>query len=103
MVAPKNEIKLASLREVLDEGESQAIALALEIHCEILLIDERLGTKVAKSEGLSTLGLIGLLVLAKKKNVISAIRPILSELKEEAGFWLGTSFMQQILKDQGEE
>ena len=102
VVSPKNELKVATLREVLDEGESQAIALALEIHCELLLIDERLGTKVAKNEGLSTLGLIGLLILAKKRNLISAVKPFLVELKEKAGFWLGVSLVEQILKDEGE-
>jgi len=48
VVTPKNTSKVASLRETLDEGESQAITLALEMHCNLLLIDIRIGTKVAK-------------------------------------------------------
>ena len=81
----------------LDEGESEAIALALEIRCNLILMDERLGTKIARTEGLSTIGLIGVLLLAKQKNIIPALK-----LKSKAGFWLGASLLEQVLHDAGE-
>ena len=36
----------------LDAGEASAISLALERHADAVLIDERLGTNVARSSGL---------------------------------------------------
>jgi predicted nucleic acid-binding protein len=34
----------------LDEGEAQAIVLAKELNVDILIIDERLGYKIAQSQ-----------------------------------------------------
>ena len=98
----ENQTKADEFMQHLDEGESEAIALALEIRCNLILMDERLGTKIARTEGLSTIGLIGVLLLAKQKNIIPALKPILTELKSKAGFWLGASLMEQVLYDAGE-
>ena len=98
----ENQTKADELMQHLDEGESEAIALALEIHCNLILMDERLGTKIARTEGLSTIGLVGVLLLAKQKEIIHTLKPILTELKSKAGFWLGASLLEQVLHDAGE-
>lgn len=51
----------------LDLGETEAIALALESHADNLLMDERLGRRVAVAHGLRVTGLLGVLVLGKWK------------------------------------
>lgn len=40
----------------LDAGEAEAIALALEIHASAVLLDERLGSEVARNSGLEAIG-----------------------------------------------
>jgi hypothetical protein len=47
-----NQPLVQLLRQTLDGGESEAIALALELQAEWTLLDERDGRKVAKSLGL---------------------------------------------------
>ena len=98
---PANTEKVRSLQLKLDEGEAQAIVPALEIHCDLLLMDERIGTNVARNEGLQTLGLVGVLIKAKEEHVIDAVGPILTDLRS-VGFWLGNSLEEKILQDQDE-
>jgi len=80
----------------------KAITLALELKCDLLLMDERIGTRIARDEGLLTIGLAGVLVKAKDSQVIDAVAPLLNDLKTKAGFWLGNEVENSILSLVGE-
>ena len=54
----------------LDAGEANAIALALELQADDLLIDERLGRQEAVRLGLSIIGILGVLLIAKQRSLI---------------------------------
>ena len=69
----------AEYRNILDEGESQALALADELGCG-LLIDERLGRKIARLHDIPVVGVMGVLLHAKSKGEIDAIRPLIEKL-----------------------
>jgi predicted nucleic acid-binding protein len=51
-----NQPLVQLLRQTLDGGEAEAIALALELAADWTLLDERDGRKVAKSLGLHDIG-----------------------------------------------
>ena len=55
----------------LGPGESAAIAMGLERSVNLLLIDERYGTRVARDLGLTTVGTIGILVAPAGKGLVS--------------------------------
>ena len=61
---------LKLLSQLLDEGESEAIALALEQKLR-LIIDEKKGRKIAIAQGLEIIGLLGIVYLNIKKAFIS--------------------------------
>ena len=61
---------LDELKLLLDVGESEAIALALELKSP-LIIDERKGRKIAINMGLTITGLLGIVYLNVKKSFIS--------------------------------
>jgi predicted nucleic acid-binding protein len=54
----------------LDDGEAAVIALAISLHADLVLIDERRGVKVARSQGLRVTGTLGLLELAAQSGLV---------------------------------
>lgn len=62
------------LRE-LDRGESETLALALEVGAELVLMDERDGRRVAQRLGLRTVGVLG--VLLKPRNAVCCVKSAL--------------------------
>jgi predicted nucleic acid-binding protein len=54
----------------LDEGESAAIALALAIKAELVLMDDREGVGIARRRGLVVTGTLGVLDLAARRGLI---------------------------------
>jgi predicted nucleic acid-binding protein len=55
----------------LDRGEWEAIQLAKEIKANLLLIDERAGARVARRQGFTVTGTLGVLVEAARSDLVS--------------------------------
>ena len=72
----------------LDVGEAAAIALAIETQAELLLMDERRGRAIADQQGLSVVGVVGVLLRAKTLGLVVAIGPILDDLVSRGRFHL---------------
>ena len=60
----------AALRP-LGAGERAAIALALSIHADLVLMDERKGTQAAMSKGLDVTGTLGILQRAARRGLLN--------------------------------
>lgn len=95
-VRDASRVALLSLH--LDPGEAEAIALALELRADLILLDERRATRAARQLGLRTLGLLGVLLLAKRKGLIDQVRPLLDRLETDAGFWIARDLRQQVCR-----
>jgi hypothetical protein len=91
-----------TLRAELDPGEAEAIALAVELNADRLLMDERLGRAAAMRAGLKVTGVLGILIAAKRNNLIQEVKPLLDALIEQVGFWIDARLYAEVLQAVGE-
>ena len=87
---------VVALKLIIDDGEAEAIALAQEQQCRIIT-DDRRARSVARKFGLDVIGTIGVLVLAKKRDFVSSIEPLLIDL-DVAGFYVSTALKEEALR-----
>lgn len=99
--AVKSRGLVAELAENLDAGESEAIALAVEMRADFLLIDENLGRAAALRYGLSITGLLGVMLVAKSRRLIPAVAPEIQALRD-GGFWLSDEVIARVLRQAAE-
>jgi uncharacterized protein len=99
---PQNSAKADLYARTVDRGEAEAIALAEELHADHLLMDERKGRRLAQQQGLPVVGLLGVVLLARRAGLIASARALLAELDEEAGIYLSDELKAAALKTVGE-
>ena len=86
--AVANRPLVTALREHLDPGEAETLALAVEYPPAWVLMDEREGRHTAQRLGIKTVGVVGVLIEAKARGLIPQVGPLLEQLRQEAGFFL---------------
>ncbi|MFB2983741.1 DUF3368 domain-containing protein [Microseira sp. BLCC-F43] len=97
-----NRAVFEALQNELDIGEAEAIALALELQAEQILIDERLGSIVAARLNLRSTGILDILIEAKSQQLILEVKPLLDALINQAGFWVAEPLYNSVLRLAGE-
>ncbi|TAE58013.1 MAG: DUF3368 domain-containing protein [Nostocales cyanobacterium] len=90
------------LQRNLDGGESEAIVLAIELNANKLLIDERLGRQEAIKLGLSLTGVLGILLIAKKRGLINNVKSLMDQLISHTAFRIGDQLYYSILIEANE-
>ena len=98
----KNPHLRQSLMLELDAGEAAAIALALELDVDQILLDETDGRTAAKVMGLHPIGILGVLLRAKLEGKLVSLSEEMSRLRHEAGFFIADSLFQFLQDEAGE-
>jgi len=97
------EIPLIRLLEVsLHQGESEAIALAVETSAEWTLLDEREARAAAQRMNLPITGVLGVLLRAKRQGQIPSLGPEMEQLRREAHFFIAPELERYLLRLAGE-
>lgn len=91
----------ALLRAELDDGEAAVIALAVALGQLRVVLDERLGRRIARLYGLPVTGSVGLLLRAKRAGLLVAIQPCLAAMRAN-GVWLSDHLIEMLLHEAGE-
>jgi predicted nucleic acid-binding protein len=90
------------LEHRVDAGEAEAIALAIELDADFLVIDDRRGRIVARSLGLRLTGVVGILLEAKARGLVPEIRALLDDLARGAAFRVSGELRRHALDLAGE-
>lgn len=88
---------LGFLLNDLDKGEAEAIILSKELKADYLIIDERFGLSIAQKNGVSCLGTLSILKIAKEKGFVSKVKPLLDEMIRK-GRWYSSKIYDEFLK-----
>ncbi len=89
------------MKASLGQGESEAISLSVESNARLIILDDRPARRLAQSLSVPVIGTLGILVFAKKKNLIPAVKPCLEALSR-FDFRIAPILYEQILKDADE-
>jgi predicted nucleic acid-binding protein len=89
------------LAATLGPGETEAIALALELPPTWIVLDDRRARRFAESIGLPVIGALGIIRLAKLLGMVTHVAPLI-ELLQSARFFIDDRLVTQVLKEFGE-
>ncbi len=88
---------LTTLLALLDQGEAEAIVLAIETRADLILLDETDARRMAKLYNLKKTGLLGVLIKAKQQKRIPSVKVCLDQLRS-TGFHLSDQVYNEVLE-----
>lgn len=94
----KDKTPVEALSITLGRGESEVISLSKELKADFALIDEKTARDVAELMDVNTIGVIGIIDLAIKKQFDLDKRKLLDQLREQ-GFRISDELYREILSE----
>ncbi len=81
----------------LHEGELEAIQLAIELNCKLILLDDLLARRAAERKGLTPVGILGVLRIAFKLELLTLdeVRRKITELINNHGLFISSNILKQ--------
>jgi len=80
----------------LGKGEASLILLGMKNPESLVILDDQLAREVARSLNIKITGTVGLLIMAKEKGIIKAVKPYLDNMIN-TGFYLAPAHRLLIL------
>jgi hypothetical protein len=101
VVSLQQPLAAVVLSSAYGPGEREAISLALEIAASPLLLDDLPARRIATRLGIEVVGSVGVLLLCKRKKLISSVRPLLLQMRQ-ADFRISDEIVELALLSAGE-
>jgi uncharacterized protein len=86
----------------IDPGETEALALALRLHADYVLLDDQAARRAAAALHQRSTGIGGILLRAKADGLIASLAPCLARLQTEGRFFISPAFHDELLRIAGE-
>lgn len=85
----------------LGRGERDTLTLALTLDQALVLMDETVGREVARAEGLTGRGSLGVLIEAYRQNLIGTdqLRLYMTEIARRRDIWVNQSLVERLLRE----
>lgn len=99
--SPSDKKMQEILLESLDLGEATALCLAWELQNVAIILDDLKARKAGIRMGLRVTGTIGVIVKAKQKGLVNAVRPILDKV-QKTNFRVSEIIIEEAIKEAGE-
>jgi uncharacterized protein len=100
--AVANANQLLTQTSSLGRGEAEAITLAQEVNADFLLTDDLKARGVATGLNLVSIGLLGILIQAKRKGCILSVREAIGTLETRGGLYLSEAVKAEAARLAGE-
>jgi len=88
---------LKLMKNFVDLGEASTIALAVETDDIVIILDDLKARKLGQKLNLKITGTIGVLIKARKRNIITSTQEVLNRLRNE-GFRISNEIEKEFLK-----
>lgn len=86
----------------LHAGEAEVLALALERHANLTLLDDGDARRRAAEAGLRISGILGVLLRAKRSGQVPSLREEIRRLRTEARFFVARPLERELIAAAGE-
>lgn len=79
------------------EGEMQAIALALDLHADYLIVDDWAARTIAEQQQIAVIGTLGVLKIAARRKLVE-LKQAIDDLRL-SGFYISDKLKDEILEE----
>ena len=84
--------------ETLGRGEAEALLLAKELNARLLVTDDRKARVIANRLNIPCVGLVGIVIHAKRLGKISSVRDLLEIIETKGGLYLSDAVIAEALR-----
>ncbi len=85
----------------LDKGEKYTLHMAQKMAAQLVIIDEKIGRNIAEYMGLSVIGTLGILLNAKRKQLISSFTDSVENMRKY-GLRYHSELVRKLIIEAGE-
>ena len=93
-----NRKRILDFPDKYHPGEVEAMILYEEISAKLLIMDDKQAVAEAKRRNQNTIGLLGILIQAKKENLITSIRATINQLIENE-YYINKELVERICSE----